>query len=195
MLRKILLITSFCSLAIFFYLKETKHKTLGEERGWEKFTKSSSGVKAEKVKKSDLNDHKLPTSKRAPANVRSNKSSKRDGRYLQGELINPSDPLIFKNRVSAYWKKNLGHNLTRFHPEGTEVLIKKEKAIIHLYQGLAQYREQVLISYKSVDGSKSSYRALIDSSNGKIIFTYDRTIVENFRRGASQGLTHPHFSN
>ena len=199
MLKKTSFIFCLSALALFLYSRGTRKNNPDTQRGWKKFTKNKTGLKVGKVKKSDLVVHKLPIEKRTPASVKTSRYPKRDGRYLQGKdartFENPNAPLHFKNRVGANWKENLGNNLTRFHPEGTEVLIKKEKGIIHLYKGIAHYREQVLISYKKIDGSKSSYRAIVDSSNGKIIYTYDRTIIENFRRGASAGLTHPHFSN
>lgn len=195
MLKKIALLFSFIAFGFFIYTRgHQEEKPTQVKTGWEKYQKVKKKVSSTPAKKEDLEKHLLPVTSRKPASKAPSKRPMRSGRYLEGQnsrkFINPTESLKFKNKVDSNWKKNLGHNLTRFQPEGTEVLIKKERGLIFLKKNLGEYREQVLISYKLPNGKKSSYRAMIDSESGKIIYTYDRTINENYRKKPA-GLSHP----
>ena len=196
MLKRFLILFSFFALAVTYYFvrqDKTQHNA-DIQRGWKKYSKKNNKTTFSHGKTIDLEQHKVPVVVRKPASMTRNKSPMRSGRYLEGQnakkYTSPTEALSFKNLINPKWKDTLGHNLTRFQPEGTEVLIKKERGLIFVKENIGHYREQVLISYKLVDGRKSSYRAMIDSSNGKIIYTYDRTINEDFRRKPA-GLSHP----
>jgi hypothetical protein len=162
-------------------------------KGWKKYQKLKNKTVASPIKKEELVKEKL-VQKRAPASVKPRLLPTRNGRFLDGknarDYSNMAVPLKYKNKVSPDWQERLGHSLTRFHDEGTEVLIQKERPIIYINQGIGQFREQVSINFKLPDGTKSSYRAMVDSSNGKILYTYDRTKIEYFRNKPT-GLTHP----
>lgn len=197
MLKKLALFFSFCALAMVFYSTSkdpvpfTKEKSIA--KGWKKYKVSGSKITSSPVITGDLIKDKLIQS-RAPASKPQRSLPMRNGRFLDGEGARDYNdmnlPLTYKNKVSPDWKKKLGHSLTRFQKEGTEVLIQKERPVLFIKQGVAEFREQVSINFKLPDGSKSSYRAMVDSSNGKILFTYDRTKMEYFRNKPT-GMTHP----
>lgn len=199
MLRKIVFLFTLCIFAFgawtIYESSKERAEVAKESKGWDKFEKKNNKTSFTHAKTLDLEAHKVPkaTLKRTPA-AQNSFAPMREGRHLEGErsskFSNPTEALKMQNRVSKDWKQKLGHNLTRFQDEGTEVLIKREKGLIFVNQGYGQYREQVLISYKMADGRRSSYRAMIDSSNGKIIYTFNRQIDENFRRRPT-GLSHP----
>ncbi len=196
MLKKIALFFSFIALATVFYYSLDKTKRSESKKiakGWKKYQKVKDKTVATTIKKEELVKDKL-VQKRAPASVRSRILPMRNGRFLDGakakDYSNMAVPLKYKNKVSPDWQKRLGHSLARFQDEGTEVLIQKERPILYINKGVAEYREQVSINFKLPNGTKSSYRAMVDSSNGRILYTYDRTKIEYFRNKPT-GMTHP----
>lgn len=197
MLKRTTLFICFIAFAFFVYKQKT-NSPAQVKTGWEKFEKTKKSFNAAPAKISDLENHKVIAKKRTPASVPSmsmkTKRNMRSGRYLEGRDVkkytNPTEPLTFKNKVRADWKKKLGHNLVRFQPEGTEVLVKKESSIIYVKNSIAEYREKVLVSYKLPNGKNTSYRAIVNSDDGRVIYKFDRTINEDFRNRPA-GLTHP----
>ena len=111
---------------------------------------------------------------------------KRGIRYLRGEekerYQSQKMPLSFSQAIDKKWKEKLAHSLLRFQSSSIKLIVKNEIDIIHINRGQGHYQQQVLISFLDKNGRSSSYRALIDSSNGEILKTWDRQKVGPHRR-------------
>lgn len=197
MLKKLAILCSFFALGMMINLSLKKSPVSDNKKiakGWKKYSKiKKDEVVSSIVIKEEVEKEKL-VQKRVPASLSKRKRPMRNGRYLDGinakNFSNMALPLKYKNKVSSNWQEKLGHSLARFHKDGTEILILKERPVLYIKKGVAEYREQVSINFKLPDGGKSSYRAMVDSSNGRILFTYDRTKMEYFRNKPT-GMTHP----
>jgi hypothetical protein len=84
----------------------------------------------------------------------------------------------FKNEIDPNWEEALGRELLRFQNENTKVLIKKEGSLIQIENEEARYVEKVLITFIFTDKPISSFHAFVDSSNGKVLRTWDRPISD-----------------
>lgn len=89
--------------------------------------------------------------------------------------------LTMINTENPNWKTLLGNDLLRFQREDTKVIIKEELPIIKVMDGKGQYLEQVIITYLLNNGDRNSFRALVDSENGLVLETWDRTIHEKYK--------------
>lgn len=98
---------------------------------------------------------------------------------ISSELMSKLEKLPMLNTVNPEWQEHLGHELVRFHPQDTKVLIKKEESLIKVQNSKGLFTERVIISYLKGDHPVSSFRALIDSESGKVLETWDRTIHEH----------------
>lgn len=96
-------------------------------------------------------------------------------RPLSAEIDNDYNPL---------WKEELGKNLLRFLRPNTKTIVKREASALLKYKGQNLMVEQILVKIKSPEGRHYGYSAYADSSNGKILYTWNRTIHEQFARGA-----------
>lgn len=107
----------------------------------------------------------------------------RENRLLMGDntqkYANEFTPLEMHNSINADWKNLLGNDLLRFQEPETKVIIREELPVIKIFDNHALYLEQVVITYILKDGTKNSYRALVDSESGLVLETWDRTIHEN----------------
>jgi hypothetical protein len=196
MLKKLAILCSLCALGMIFNLSFKTmpiHEKSKVAKGWKKYSKVNNKITSSIVIKKDLEKEKL-VQKRAPSSISKRKLPMRNGRFLDGinakSFTDMTISLKYKNKVDPNWQEKLGHGLTQIHKEGTEVLILKERPVLYIKKGVAEYREQVSINFKLADGGKSSYRAMVDSSTGRIIYTYDRTKMEYFRNKPT-GMTHP----
>ena len=71
------------------------------------------------------------------------------------------------------WVEKLSAQLKRFQDDDAEIQIKREGTVV----GREAIYRKVVISYKKGQ-QKSSFRALIDPKDGRIVRTWDRTISE-----------------
>ncbi|MBK27093.1 MAG: hypothetical protein CME70_24025 [Halobacteriovorax sp.] len=194
MMKKILILFSFCvfGFVVYYTTHNQNTPTPVQARNTIKVQKKNGKATFSHPKQIDMVEHKIipKESSRAPAS----KLPMRGGRFIEGagasKYVSPTEELEFINKVNPKWKELLGRKLTRFLPEGTEVIVKKEKSLIYINKGKGQYREQVLVSYKLADGRTSSHRAMVDSSSGKVLFNFNRQQNEYFR-GRPGGFTHP----
>lgn len=83
----------------------------------------------------------------------------------------PSRPLQYK------WAKKFEKELLQFQEHSTSVEIFEEKK-------LDNNQSVLLITFKKITNEKSSFHALINNKNGKILKTFDFSIVENHAQGA-----------
>lgn len=118
----------------------------------------------------------------------------REKRVLTGDvdkkLEDTSFELPMHNAVNPEWKEHLGKSLIILQDPDTKVLVVEETPVIDVHNGKGRYMEEVIITYLKKNGDRSSYRALVDSSSGEVIETWDRTIQEQIlkKRG---GITLP----
>lgn len=107
----------------------------------------------------------------------------RNKRILIGESTeyfeNENNNLEMLNEYNPEWKKLLGQNLLNFQEETTKVIVREEFPIIKVEDKKGIYMEQVVITFLAKNGEQSSYRAYVNSENGKVVDTWDRMIVEN----------------
>lgn len=196
----------FIALAITVYHKKSLNPFYTETNPtWKTFVKNSKKeITAHQATQSELDAARIPSPNRSIASESSTKKKLtdkelkdkfikdnhfllRENRVLLGDLKNnnyqdESTPLEMVNQINPNWKDILGHELLRFQYEDTKVMIKEEFPIIQVINGQGRYVEQVVVTYLSQDGSVDSYRALINSENGAIIETWDRTIHERYKK-------------
>lgn len=124
---------------------------------------------------------------RAPATI--NKFTGRlirEKRVLTGdvnkELEDEDTELQMHNAVNPEWKDNLGKSLILGQSEDTKVLVVEQTPVIEVRDGKGRYMEEVIITYLKKNGNRSSYRAMVDSSSGQVLETWDRTINEKLMK-------------
>ncbi len=96
-------------------------------------------------------------------------------RPLSSEIDNNYNPL---------WKEELGKNLLRFLRPNTKTLIKREGSALIKHKGKNLMVEHVMVKLKSPEGRHYGYNAYVDSANGTVVTTWNRTIHEQFNRSA-----------
>ncbi|MBC7429495.1 MAG: hypothetical protein H7336_12830 [Bacteriovorax sp.] len=136
---------------------------------------------------------------RAPSSIKPNPYKGlmvRNNRILMGDIDvkyeDESTELTMVNTPNPGWKEIMGNDMMRFQPEDTKLLVKEELPVIKIQGGQGRYLEQVIITYLSKDGERSSFKALVDSDSGAIVETWDRTIQEKIRpHGAASAMTIP----
>ncbi len=98
--------------------------------------------------------------------------------------------LDFQNRYDEKWQDLLAKNLLQFQPKETEIFILPIKSIIKILDdNKAMFMEEVVINVKT-DKGRSSFKALIDSENGKVAETWDNSMIdENSARKPAQAIT------
>lgn len=86
------------------------------------------------------------------------------------------------NDYNPQWKEELGKNLLRFLRPNTKTIVKRQSSALIKYKGRNLMVEEVLVKLKSPEGRHYGYNAYVDSSNGKVIHTWNRTIHEQFAK-------------
>lgn len=87
-----------------------------------------------------------------------------------GPAIENDPPIVPQNR---HWKKKVEKDLLAFMPEQTTVKIEVLKVLDEIPK-----QDVVKITYRKKDGATSTFKALIESSSGKILRTWDQAIFE-----------------
>ena len=96
-------------------------------------------------------------------------------RPLSAEIDNDYNPM---------WKEELGKNLLRFLRPKTKTIIKREGSALIKHKGKNIMVEHVVVKLKSPEGRHYGYSAYVNSSNGKVVTTWNKTIHEQFSRSA-----------
>ena len=126
-------------------------------------------------------------SKRDPASVTPAATVERELSGSEAALFEKeSDRFRYINNINEDWQQQMAERLMRFQDERTKMYLKHEKGILQVQNGTAQYLEQVLVTFAMDDGTHYSYRALVESEEGRILETWDRTKHETpmrFKRG------------
>ena len=127
--------------------------------------------------KKELSDIKVDRRSKPPVDTRIYPI--RDGRRLSGpkafDYTSTEIEISFMNDINNDWEHLAGENLLRFQPKDTKLFIKKGSSLILLKNKKARYAEEVLVTYLMPNGNQYSYNALIDSSNGNVMKTWNRT--------------------
>lgn len=181
------------AFGITFYIKKNHSEKFVEIKPqWKTFAKSEDSkiISHDTTKEEfslaripappELNDNKA---QRAPANIdKFSGRLVREKRVLTGDVdkkLEDSDyDLPMHNAVNPEWKEHLGRSLIILQDPDTKVLVVEETPVIDVHNGKGRYMEEVIITYLKKNGDRSSYRALVDSSSGEVLETWDRTIQE-----------------
>lgn len=170
--------------------------TIGNSKslGWKTFVKTGHNkitaysTTDQEFLQANIPQPKTTSSTRSPASVQLEIKKgfmMRNNRILMGEIEAKYEdhdvdlPMI--NSLSPNWKETMGHNLMRFQDEETKLFVKEELPVINIEDGKGRFLEQVLVTYLSKDGNKSSFKALVDSETGALVETWDRTIHEKLQ--------------
>jgi len=88
--------------------------------------------------------------------------------------------LEFINEINPDWKETFTQKMLDSLEENPSLTVKKERSFIKIKGKKAQYVEQVRVIIQYENGKENSFRSIIDSENGNIIRSWDKTIHENF---------------
>jgi len=181
-------------LASAFYRYQSNHKTLNNSlrnSDWKTFNKVSlkdiSSYPTTSAEKKDMNVDDKSIAKGEKQKTKRSMASTGvpdlKQRSWQGTGPRPLSSEI-DNNYNPRWKEELGKNLLRFLRPNTKTIVKRETSALIKHKGQNLMVEHVLVKLKSPEGRHYGYNAYVDSSNGKIIHTWNRTIHEQFVRQA-----------
>jgi hypothetical protein len=98
-------------------------------------------------------------------------------RPLPPKVISPSRKPA--NVVSSEWPEQLEKGLrTQGGDALKELKIEKVQSLIWNHQGINLHVESVRITLTNDRNEKTSFRALVDSQNGKILQTWDQPVID-----------------
>ena len=155
------------------------------------FKKDSIPYKSLSSRKDHISKTIKETQKRMPANIVPDqkpdlvKKSKTERQWVgkKDEVIS-SGKIKMKNQPSSDWQSKLETILNRGLSKSTKLEVNHEKSLVLVNGHDAKNAEQVIVIFNGPDG-RNSYRAMVDSQNGKVLKTWDHTIHENIRKPAS----------
>ena len=185
------LMTLFIGIVYFFnYEKESVRI-----EDWTTFEKSGKKIKTHQTTKEEkikinvpLNiDNKRIVKSTSSSQFNSKKLKGRTVLGLKGDKISNDLQLEYKNEINKDWKYLLGQKVLSDLQDDTQIYIKKVDSVINIEGIKATYMEIVIIKFLDSKGNQTSFRALVDSSNGKVIRRWDRTIIEDFKK-SKKGL-------
>lgn len=196
MKKTILFILSITvALGITIYTKNERAKNIVHvNTKWKTFVKTSqSVVNSHGTTQEEFLAAKIPTpppvdkAQRTVASVNPYQGFMvRNNRIIMGDLNqkyeDESNDLQMTNAINPDWKETMGNELMRFQPADTKLMVKEEVPVIKIVNGIGRYLEQVTITYLQKDGNRNSFKALIDSENGAVVETWDRTVHEHIRK-------------
>jgi hypothetical protein len=90
--------------------------------------------------------------------------------------------LDFANEFNPDWEELLTDRLMIGMDPHMKLKIQKQKSFIKIISGRAFYVEQVAVKFTQSNGRVNSFTALINSENGKVISSWDKTIHETLNR-------------
>ena len=124
---------------------------------------------------------------RLPASIPSQSSDETfENRKIIGNLNRDSLELRPLNEPSEDWEQSLAEEMMKFQSPETKLFIKHDEQIVLASEKLYRYVEEVTVTYQKENGELTSFKAWIDSENGKLLNTWSRTIVHNFREPAQK---------
>jgi LAS superfamily LD-carboxypeptidase LdcB len=137
--------------------------------------KKKSGKKKNKIKKVIVSPQQKEETKKL-------KLSRKRVRLNSNTPLTDEDMenLEFINEINPNWKDTFTQKMLDSLEENPSLTVKKERSFIKIIGKKAQYVEQVRVIIQYENGKENSFRSIIDSENGKIIRSWDKTIHENF---------------
>jgi hypothetical protein len=182
------------ALGITIYTKNERSKNMVHVKTkWKTFVKTSNSiVDSHGTTQEEFLAAKIPTPPASGKTQRSIASVNpyqgfmvRNNRIITGDLNkkyeDENNDLQMANSVNPEWKDIMGNDLMRFQPADTKLMVKEEVPVIKIVNGIGRYLEQVTVTYLQKNGSRSSFKALVDSETGTVVETWDRTIHEHIR--------------
>jgi hypothetical protein len=137
--------------------------------------KKKSGKKKDKIEKFIVPPQQKEVTKKLKI------SRKRVGLNSNAPLTDEDmENLEFINEINPDWKETFTQKMLDSLEENPSLTVKKERSFIKIMGKKAQYVEQVRVIIQYENGKENSFRSIIDSENGNIIRSWDKTIHENF---------------
>jgi len=109
-----------------------------------------------------------------------------------GALMNDQQPLQAMmpiNKRTDFWQKNLETTLTRLGGKDLKSIdIKRVDSFIWKQQNLLLNVESVLVRLYNQKGEETSFRAIVDAQNGKILQTWDQPVIDHINARDTFGI-------
>lgn len=106
-----------------------------------------------------------------------------DGKKVLG--LPPGNPenqlqkLKIANRISREWEPNLEKSLRAQGGDRVkDIKIKKVDSFVWNQDGVALFVESVIVTVKNQKNEETSFKALVDAQNGKILKNWDQPIFD-----------------
>jgi hypothetical protein len=107
-----------------------------------------------------------------------------DGKMVTGlplaqDAVTQLKDLKIANKVSSEWKPNLEKSLKAQGGDNVkEINIRKVDSFVWNHDGVALFVESVVVTLKNQKNEESSFKALVDAQNGKILKNWDQPIYD-----------------
>lgn len=107
-----------------------------------------------------------------------------DGKKVLGlppakDAVTQLKDLKIANKVSPQWKPNLEKSLKAQGGESVkEINIRKVDSFVWNHDGVALFVESVVVTLKNQKNEETSFKALVDAQNGKILKNWDQPIYD-----------------
>jgi hypothetical protein len=87
--------------------------------------------------------------------------------------------LKIANKISPDWQPNLEKSLRAQGGDNVkEIVIKKVDSFVWNQDGIALFVESVIVTVKNQKNEETSFKALVDAQNGKILKNWDQPIFD-----------------
>jgi len=166
----------------------SEKQNIAETEVFETFEKQSERIVKRKSSVGEiLRLQTLQHRSRQIANVKdqSNKKivlKKRGERILIGQnnkrLQDENKPIKILNKYNKEWKNLLSEQILGFLPVGSKTIIKRKDGFVKVINDRGVLLEKAVVSIQLPKGARSSYHALVDSSNGRILHTWNASRAE-----------------
>ena len=119
------------------------------------------------------------TSNKTPNTKKSVAENKITEKAIKREIASVRSDLKPLNKVTDDWEEKLISKLKQNLPDDTQLEILEKKPTIHKKHKNVLHAHKVKIKLKRADGLESSFTALVSSSSGNILQTWNRTHYEH----------------
>ena len=172
MKTRIFILFSLLAVGFFFYLNGLKEKEIAS-RLKSDLKKSDMLTLAVPEKKNETLQDRVPASISRPSLDKKDKKEREIIGINREDFLKQKDSIVFINEVDQKWKEKLTHKLTRFQKKTTKVETKHLKSLLKVKNNRATYFEVVLVTYRTVDGHRSSFNAMVDSQTARVVKSWN----------------------
>lgn len=96
-----------------------------------------------------------------------------------GNPSNQIQKLKIANRISPDWEPNLEKSLRAQGGDSVkDITIKKVDSFVWNQDGIALFVESVIVTVKNQKNEQTSFKALVDAQNGKILKNWDQPVFD-----------------